>query len=254
MGEYTLSIQQSSNYTNAEFIGTILPPTDSVNIVVEESFTISVSAGLAWAGNAGWRILRVNSITLKSSNTTYALYNTPFEVSGSGGTGEMKDVQLIVTDTTTFVNDILAGKSISCVMNYTNVDGHDSYASQIKVVEQTITFTTDQPKFPLNVEIGSPQYTTKYQLNYRAGSVDTVYVIPTTAGTTPVNNSYYTIQSQDGLYWMTGFSLNWRDDGGTWVGDIRWSSSNTDSLPAQSICWCIWTKEYYQSIIDRLSS
>ena len=117
-----------------------------------------------------------------------------------------------------------------------------------------VTYTAYTPMFPLNVEIGSPQYTTVSQINYSAGEVTSVQVTPTTSGTTPVSNSYYTFQSQDGLYWITGYVVNWTDNDGAWTADIVWSSSNTDSLPAQSICWCIWTKEYYQSIVDRMSS
>lgn len=117
-----------------------------------------------------------------------------------------------------------------------------------------VTYTAYYPTFPLNVEIGSPQYSTVSQINYSAGAIASVQVTPATSGTTPVSNSYYTFQSQDGQHWMTGFVGKWTNNGGTWTADLKWSSSNTDSLPAQSICWCVWTKEYYQSIIDRLSS
>ena len=110
------------------------------------------------------------------------------------------------------------------------------------------------PKFPLNVEIGSPQYTTVSQINYSDSTTASVQVTPLSPDTTPVRNSYYTFQSQDGQYWMTAYVGKWTNNGGIWTADIKWSSSNTDSLPAQSICWCIWAKEYYQSIIDRLSS
>lgn len=117
-----------------------------------------------------------------------------------------------------------------------------------------VTYTAYYPTFPLNVEIGSPQYTTVPQINYSAGAIASVQVTPTTSGTTPVSNSYYTFQSQDGQHWMTGFVGKWSNNGGTWTADLKWSSSNTDSLPAQSICWCVWTKEYYQSIVDRISN
>lgn len=117
-----------------------------------------------------------------------------------------------------------------------------------------VTYTAYYPTFPLNVEIGSPQYTTVSQINYSAGTGASVQVTPVSPNTTPVSNSYYTFQSQDGQNWMTGYVGNWTNNGGTWTADLIWSSSNTDTLPAQSICWCIWTKEYYQSIIDRLSS
>lgn len=115
-----------------------------------------------------------------------------------------------------------------------------------------VTFTAYYPTFPLNVEIGSPQYTTVSQINYSEGTGASIQVTPATSGTTPVNNSYYTFQSQDGQYWMTAYVGKWTNNDGKWTADLIWSSSNTSTLPAQSICWCVWTKEYYQSIIDRL--
>lgn len=129
-------------------------------------------------------------------------------------------------------------------LQVTNVDG-TGYSDEA-------IYTAYVPTFPLNVEIGSPQYTTVSQINYSANTSASVQVTPATSGTTPVSNSYYTFQSQDGQHWITGYVGNWTNNGGTWTADIIWSSSNTDTLPAQSICWCVWTKEYYQSIIDRL--
>lgn len=108
--------------------------------------------------------------------------------------------------------------------------------------------------FPLNVEAGSPQYTTVSQINYSAGAGASIRVTPATTGTTPVSNSYYTFQSQDGQYWMTAYVGKWTNNDGVWTADVIWSSSNTNSLPAQSICWCVWAKEYYDSLITQIGS
>lgn len=456
MAECTLSIQQtqynaqtniatgSSSDITIPFTSTISPEQEDNLSVLESSLTINVRAGLNWAGNVGNRTLRINSITLKSSETTYALYDTPFEVYGAGGSGQSKEVQLTVTNPTTFINDVLSGASISCVMNLTNVSGRDSWSALIRVNEQEVIFntrsitantpgqicgeiyptfsltgttngdpdthsyrweyseqglnswvafysgttsldftcvitdpsinrgktydvsvvyTTDNirsnivaltlydapsvpsarvepnygvgptiidlrvspfippgedvcspqyqwqynngtpdewlpldgatnlrytgqftattpetqfrlrvigaggagysdpvtytayiPTFPLNVEIGSPQYTTVSQINYSEGTGASIQVTPATSGTTPVNNSYYTFQSQDGQYWMTAYVGKWTNNDGKWTADLIWSSSNTDTLPAQSICWCVWTKEYYDSLITQIGS
>ena len=109
-----------------------------------------------------------------------------------------------------------------------NVDGI-GYSNEV-------TYTAYVPTFPLNVEIGSPQYTTVSQINYSAGTSSSVQV------------------TQDGQYWITGYVGNWTNNDGAWTADIIWSSSNTDSLPAQSICWCVWTKEYYDSLIAQIGS
>ena len=41
----------------------------------------------------------------------------------------------------------------------------------------------------------------------------------------------------------------------TFTGTCTYSSSNTSNVfPEGSICWCVWTKEYYESIISAISS
>lgn len=142
---------------------------------------------------------------------------------------------------------------------FTTTTRETRFRLQVKNVDGTgysdeAIYTAYVPTFPLNVEIGSPQYTTVSQINYSAGTSASVQVTPTTSGTTPVSNSYYTFQSQDGEYWITGYVGKWTNNGGIWTADIIWSSSNTDALPAQSICWCIWAKEYYDSLITQIGS
>lgn len=456
MAEYTLSItgnstsptQNSSStipYISIPFTATISPDVNMDGVVVSATqLSINVRGGLAWAGNNGSRRLTIKSFILKSEDTTYATYDTPFQVSGDHGSGDARDVQLIVTNPNTLLRD-LSTKSISLLMNLTNNGGGDTWAPTLRIPAQDIslstltitantpqqicgeyhpsfnlsatsnatpgpltyqweysehglnswtsinapstsldytwvvndpsigrgktydvavkypeynimsniveitlydapyipnginvtpnvggaqtyirlsttpvidpsngicplqyqwqynngspdewvaledatsvgyrgqftatthetrfrlrvigaggggysdpvTFTAYYPTFPLNVEIGSPQYTTVSQINYSEGTVASVQVTPATSGTTPVSNSYYTFQSQDGQNWMTGYVGNWTNNGGTWTADLIWSSSNTDTLPAQSICWCVWTKEYYDSLIAHIGS
>lgn len=451
MAEYILSIANastcpqtsistgSSTNISIPFTATITPDVDMDEVFVSiTQLPINVSGGLCWAGNNGSRRLTINSITLKSTDTTYATYDTPFQVSGNHGSGDKREVQLIVTNPNTLLKD-LSTKSISIVMNLTNNGGGDTWAPGLSINAQDIslstltitagspqqicgehypsfnlsatsnatpdpltyqweysehglnswtsintpstsldytwivndpsigrgktydvavkcteynfmsniveitlydapsipdginvtpkkgskqtyvrlnttpvtdpsdgvcplqyqweyndgvndkwqalggataltymglfiassheiqfrlrvigaggagysdpvTYTAYYPTYPLNVEIGSPQYITVSQINYSVGTYSSVQVTPASPDTTPVSNSYYTFQSQDGQYWITGYVGNWMNNDGAWIADIIWSSSNTDSLPAQSICWCVWAKEYYDSL------
>ena len=265
MAEYTISITAASISPMQDisasigkvyefsipFTATIPPDINFDTAYTESPLTINVTGGLLWSGRNGSRTLTINSITLKSTDTTYATYDTPYQVSGESGSGDSKDVQLIVSDPNTLFSD-LSTKSISIVMNVTNNGGSDTWSPILRIYDQDITYISNNPTFPLNVEIGSPKYTTVSQINYSAGTDSSVQVTPESPDTTPVSNSYYTFQSQDGQYWMTAYVGNWTNNDGVWTADITWSSSNTDTLPAQSICWCVWTKEYYDSITDKV--
>ena len=109
MAEYILSIANastcpqtsiptgSSTNISIPFTATISPEVDMDEIFVSiTQLPINVSGGLCWAGNNGSRRLTINSITLKSTDTTYATYDTPFQVSGNHGSGDVREVQLIV--------------------------------------------------------------------------------------------------------------------------------------------------------------
>lgn len=117
--------------------------------------------------------------------------------------------------------------------------------------------------FPLNVQAGSPQYTISAQITPSSSTTTITITIINTGQVTPVSNAYYTIQNEDGSKWCTFYVESWTQVGGwvpadapiTFTGSCTYSSSNTsDVFPEGSICWCVWTKEYYQSIVERMSS
>lgn len=118
---------------------------------------------------------------------------------------------------------------------------------------ETQTYTVTSNTLP-NVEIGSPIYTLNEAITFEEGNPVSIKVTPT-RNTTPVDFAYYTVQDQQGEEWITIYIAQWvAQDDGTFQGNGYYSSSNTESLPVGSICWCVWTKEYYQSIVDRMSS
>lgn len=109
--------------------------------------------------------------------------------------------------------------------------------------------------FPLNVQAGSPQYTLTSQIT--PSSSTSLITVSNPDLIDPISNAYYTIQNEDGSKWCTFYVSNWR------VGDLpmtynvacTYSSSNTsDVFPKGSICWCIWCKEYYDSLITPIST
>lgn len=108
--------------------------------------------------------------------------------------------------------------------------------------------------FPLNVQAGSPQYT--LTTPRVASSLVTELYVTNPDGIEPISNAYYTIQNEDGSKWCTFYVKTWTtDSANNYTGYCTYSSSNTsDVFPEGSICWCVWTKEYYQSIVDRMSS
>ena len=65
-----------------------------------------------------------------------------------------------------------------------------------------------------------------------------------------------TIQNEDGSKWCTFYVESWMEVGGltpTYKGSCIYSSSNTsDVFPEGSTCWCIWCKEYYDSLITQI--
>lgn len=107
--------------------------------------------------------------------------------------------------------------------------------------------------FPLNVQAGSPQYTLVTQIapntNYSIFIHNTDYI-------RPINNAYYTIQNADGSKWCTFYVSSWgQDPSGDYETIPEWSSSNTsDVFPEGSLCWCIWCKEYYDSLVTQIGS
>ena len=108
--------------------------------------------------------------------------------------------------------------------------------------------------FPLNVQEGSPRYILTSQIT---PSSSTVMITATDIDTIePISNAYYTIQNEDGSKWCTFYVESWMDGGTfipTYTGTCTYSSSNTtDVFPEGSICWCIWCKEYYDSIITKI--
>ena len=107
--------------------------------------------------------------------------------------------------------------------------------------------------FPLNVQEGSPQYTLVTQI-----TPDTNYSIwiINTDNIRPINNAYYTIQNADGSKWCTFYASSWgQDPDGSYSTLPDWSSSNTsDVFPEGSVCWCIWCKEYYESLVTPIST
>ena len=119
------------------------------------------------------------------------------------------------------------------------------------------------PTFPLNVQAGSLQYTLSSQITPSSSTTTITVTIINTGLVTPVSNAYYTIQNEDGSKWCTFYVESWVQDGGfvpadapiTFTGSCTYSSSNTsDVFPEGSTCWCVWTKEYYDSIISAISS
>lgn len=115
--------------------------------------------------------------------------------------------------------------------------------------------------FPLNVQEGSPQYTISSQITPSSSTTTITITIINTGQVTPVSNAYYTIQNEDGSKWCTFYVESWTRVGGrvpedapiTFTGSCTYSSSNTsDVFPEGSVCWCIWCKEYYDSLIAQI--
>lgn len=108
--------------------------------------------------------------------------------------------------------------------------------------------------FPLNVQAGSPQYTIVNQITPNTSSSLWIH---NPDYIRPVNNAYYTIQNADGTKWCTFYVSYWgQDPAGDYETTIsEWSSSNTsDVFPKGSLCWCIWCKEYYDSLTTPIST
>lgn len=115
--------------------------------------------------------------------------------------------------------------------------------------------------FPLNVQAGSPQYTLASEITPSSSTTSITVTIPNIGSTDPISNAYYTIQNEDGSKWCTFYVESW-----TRVGDLvpadapvtynlscTYTSSNTsDVFPEGSICWCIWCKEYYDSLVTQI--
>lgn len=118
---------------------------------------------------------------------------------------------------------------------------------------ETQTYTVTSNTLP-NVEIGSPRYTLNEAITFEEGNPVSIKVTPT-RNTTPVDFAYYTVQDQQGDEWITIYISQWvAQDDGTFQGNGYYSSSNTESLPVGSICWCVWTKEYYDSLTTSISN
>lgn len=108
--------------------------------------------------------------------------------------------------------------------------------------------------FPLNVQAGSPQYTTIGEIT--PSSSTTSIAIDNPNYIELISNAYYTIQNADGSKWCTFYVEEWVPEfDGVYFGHCTYSSSNTsDVFPGGSICWCIWCKEYYDSITSAIPS
>ena len=115
--------------------------------------------------------------------------------------------------------------------------------------------------FPLNVQAGSLQYTLASDITPTSSTTTITITIINTGQVTPVSNAYYTIQNEDGSKWCTFYVESWTRVGGwipadapiTFTGSCTYSSSNTaDVFPEGSICWCIWCKEYYDSLVSKI--
>ena len=108
--------------------------------------------------------------------------------------------------------------------------------------------------FPLNVQAGSPQYTLTAQIIPASSTTSISVTNPDSIA--PISNAYYTIQNEDGSKWCTFYVSQWTtDSANNYTGTCTYSSSNTsDVFPEGSVCWCVWGKEYYESIISAISS
>lgn len=116
-------------------------------------------------------------------------------------------------------------------------------------VSDTYTYTVTSNTLP-NVEIGSPVYTLNEGITFEEGTPVSIKVTPT-RNTTPVDFAYYTVQDKQGDEWITIYISQWvAQDDGTFQGNGYYSSSNTESLSVGSTCWCVWAKEYYDSLIE----
>ena len=111
-----------------------------------------------------------------------------------------------------------------------------------------------QPSFPLNVQEGSPQYTLTSQVTPSSSTV--TLSVTNTDSVEPISNAYYTIQNEDGSKWCTFYIGKWTTDSiNNYTGVCTYSSSNTtDVFPEGSTCWCVWAKEYYDSLTTSISN
>ena len=121
-------------------------------------------------------------------------------------------------------------------------------------IEPRIPDIGSGPSFPLNVQAGSPQYTLTSQIT--PASSTTSISVTNTDSIQPISNAYYTIQNEDGSKWCTFYIDQWvTTSTNNYTGVCTYSSSNTsDVFPEGSICWCIWCKEYYDSLITPIST
>lgn len=112
----------------------------------------------------------------------------------------------------------------------------------------------NMPVFPLNVQAGSPQYTLTSQVS--PTSTTTTISVTNADSIEPISNAYYTIQNTDGSKWCTFYIGQWTTDStNNYTGISNYFSSNTsDVFPEGSTCWCIWCKEYYDSLITKIGS
>lgn len=109
--------------------------------------------------------------------------------------------------------------------------------------------------FPLNIQAGSPQYTLTSQIT--PSSSTTTISVTNADSIEPISNAYYTIQNEDGSKWCTFYIGQWTKESTTnyYTESCTYSSSNTsDVFPEGSVCWCIWCKEYYDSLASYIPS
>lgn len=106
--------------------------------------------------------------------------------------------------------------------------------------------------FPLNVQAGSPQYTLASEISPTSST--TSISVTNSDSIVPISNAFYTIQNEEGSKWCTFYIGQWTTDStNNYTGTCTYSSSNTsDVFPEGSICWCIWCKEYYDSLVSKI--
>lgn len=123
------------------------------------------------------------------------------------------------------------------------------------------------PSFPLAVQAGSYKYKL-INVESRSNGNIVLNILcnvdrddSSSDEPSPIDNAYYTIQSEDGTKWATYYIYDWVTNEMShdtsiykvYSGGGKLSSSNTsDVFPEGSICWCIWCKEYYDSLIAKI--
>lgn len=159
----------------------------------------------------------------------------------------------------TFTAEYTASAAGNTYIDYSyNTDRDDGVATNLQ--SNTISITAPAV-FPQAVQAGSPKYLLTSISPDTALAVGTQYTIIVSCDylqEAPISNAYYTIQDSTGDNWGTALISQW-----TLLGTTENISTHQCTFTPTSCIsgytpvvgdtvWCVWTKEYYDSIVNEI--